>query len=114
MDFPMELAKLGGALGVVAGIVYIVLKLLDKVLDKQSARFELILQKYGNLQDHVIDKLVGVIEGNTKAMAEIKGAVDEVRRVMSVIEERLNSGDRHFDELDKVVSEFKHRQREDE
>lgn len=45
--------------------------------------------RYAKLQEDLIGRIVGVIEKNTQALADIKPALQEITRFMDAVERRL-------------------------
>jgi len=81
-------AQLGIA-GALAAILFFVFQTqaqrYSKILDLQDEKFSRILER----QDKLIDELLAVVRSNTEALTGVKVAIEEFRRFLDKLEERV-------------------------
>ena len=90
-DIITALVNLGGT-GV---LVYILWRLLEKVLERQSKDNERIL-----------DALLGVVQANTTAMAKVEKALNGLPAFVLQVDRRLQSGSDLFTKHEERIHEL--------
>jgi len=90
-DIITALVNLGGT-GV---LVYVLWRLLEKVLERQ-----------GHDNERIIDALLGVVQANTAAMAKVERAIDGLPAFVQQVDARLQQGNNKLADHEQRIYEL--------